>query len=146
MLSIALKSGTRKSVRPGAYRQIVRPNPVHVLVVDDYTHTREMYAEFLSFVGFRVSAAESAMAAIESARKKKPGAVVMDLALPDMPGWEAARVLRRDARMRNVPIIAVTAYSPENARRVALEAGCNVFLEKPVGPNALADLIKELVA
>jgi CheY-like chemotaxis protein len=130
-------------VRPGAYHQVTKP---HVLVVDDYMHTREMYAEFLEFVGFRVTAAENARSAIEKARRRKPSLVVMDLALPDMPGWKAASILRSDARTKDVPIIAVTAYSETHAREIALESGCNVFLEKPVGPNALADLIKELIA
>jgi CheY-like chemotaxis protein len=71
---------------------------------------------------------------------------VLDLSLPDMPGWEAASILRRDARTRDVAIIAVTAYPEMQVRKFALDAGCDVFLEKPVAPNALADLVKELIA
>jgi CheY-like chemotaxis protein len=139
------KSGTRTSIRPGAYQHTPRRERPHVLVVDDYVHTREMYAEFLSFIGFRVTSAANARAAIASARRATPSLVVMDLSLPDMAGWQAAKILRNDRRTCAVPIIAVTAYSRTHARDVALRSGCNVFLEKPIGPNALADEISALL-
>jgi CheY-like chemotaxis protein len=139
------KSGIRRSERPGAYRQTNEGDPALVLVVDDYMHTREMYAEFLAFVGFRVASAWNAGLAIRAARLARPALVVMDLALPDMTGCEAASILRRDARTKNVPIIAVTAYSKTHMRDVALRSGCDVFLEKPIAPNALVDEIRALL-
>ncbi|HEY8074401.1 MAG TPA: response regulator [Labilithrix sp.] len=117
----------------------------HVLVVEDYEHTREMYTEFLQFFGFDVSAAEDARAGLAHAFAKKPSLVVLDLALPDMPGWQAATLLRLDPRTRDVPIIAMTAYPASHARDVALSAGCDAFLEKPIGPNALAELIQKML-
>jgi CheY-like chemotaxis protein len=140
------RSGTRRAVRAGTYRQgrSLHDDGPLVLVVDDYDHTREMYAEFLSFVGFRVAEAATAEAALDLARRLRPSAVVMDLALPGMSGWEAAACLRRDVR-RRLPIIAVTASCDPSFRAAALGAGCDAFMQKPVGPNALADAIGDLL-
>lgn len=144
-----MPSGVRPSVRPGS-----SPGSSHrergpgalVLVVDDYAHTREMYAEFLSFVGFRVASAETGALALRAARRRRPSLVVMDLALPDMTGWQAASFLRREAITKDVPIIAVTAYPETHAREVAMRAGCDLFLEKPVTPNDLVEAIRRLLA
>lgn len=141
------KSGTRRAVRAGTHRQgrsLHEDGPL-VLVVDDYDHTREMYAEFLSFVGFRVAEAATAEAALALAARVRPAAVVMDLALPGMSGWEAAAHLRRDMRRRRLPIIAVTASCDPAVRAAALDAGCDAFMQKPVGPNALADALGDLL-
>lgn len=140
-----VKSGVRKMLRPGAYRHVANRASDLVLIVDDYDHTREMYAEFLEFSGFRVAEAGTGGFAIRTAQERLPALVVMDLSLPDMPGWEAAKVLRRDARTMDIAIIAVTAFSRTHARDVALRAGCDVFLEKPIPPNALADQIAGLL-
>jgi CheY-like chemotaxis protein len=127
-------------------RGAVTAPPALVLVVDDYDHTREMYSEFLEFVGFRVASAENGEVAIARARATRPSLVVMDLALPGITGWQAARIIRRDARTKDVPVIAVTAYPETHARELALRAGCSMFLEKPIAPNALVDRIHELLA
>lgn len=134
-------------MRAGAYRQTrsLHDDGPLVLVVDDYDHTREMYAEFLAFVGFRVAEAATAEAALELATRIRPSAVVMDLALPGMSGWEAAARLRRDARRRRLPIIAVTASCDPSVKDAALGAGCDAFMQKPVGPNALADALGDLL-
>jgi CheY-like chemotaxis protein len=140
-----VKSGIQRASRPGAYRHVARRDPELVLIVDDYDHTREMYAEFLEFAGFRVAEAGTGDFAIRTVRERHPSLVVMDLSLPDMTGWQAANILRHDARTMDIPIIALTAYTRTHARDVALRAGCDVFLEKPIPPNALADQISGLL-
>jgi two-component system cell cycle response regulator DivK len=140
-----MKSGLRKAQRPGAYRQVATHERELVLIVEDYDETREMYAEFLEFAGFRVAEAGTGDFALETVHKRHPSLVVMDLSLPDMSGCEAASRIRQDARTMDIPIIALTAYSRHEAADVALRAGCDVFLEKPLAPNDLADQINSLL-
>jgi two-component system, cell cycle response regulator DivK len=115
-----------------------------VLVVDDHEHTREMYAEFLAFVGFRVASAGTGEIALERARRLAPAVVVMDYSLPGLDGWEAARRLRRDARTRSTAILGITAAG-DSERARALASGCDGFMEKPVAPNVLADEVGRLL-
>lgn len=140
-----MKSGIRKKTRPGAYRHVASREPALVLIVDDYDDTREMYAEFLEFAGFRIAEAGTGGHAIKTVHERRPALVVMDLSLPDMSGSHAARILRHDARTMDIPIIAVTAYASGDARDIALRAGCDLFLEKPVAPNDLTERIERLL-
>ena len=140
-----MTSGIRKRTRPGAYRHVNRREAALVLIVDDYDDTREMYAEFLEFAGFRIAEAGTGGHAIKTVHERRPALVVMDLSLPDMSGSHAASILRRDARTMDIPIIAVTAYATGDARDIALRAGCDLFLEKPVAPNELAEQIQRLL-
>lgn len=140
-----MTSGIRRAQRPGTYRQVANRDPALVLLVEDYDETREMYAEFLEFVGFRVAEAGTGDYAIKTVHERHPSLVVMDLSLPDMNGCQAASALRADARTMDIPIIALTAHGRHEARDMALRAGCDVFLEKPLGPNELADQIASLL-
>ncbi len=140
-----MKSGIRKTTRPGAYRYVAGREPALVLIVDDYDDTRAMYAEFLEFAGFRIAEAGTGGHAITTVHERKPALVVMDLSLPDMSGSHATRILRRDVRTMDIPIIAVTAYASSDARDIALSAGCDLFLEKPVAPNELTERIERLL-
>ena len=65
-----------------------------VLVVDDFDDAREMYAEYLEFVGFQVDVARNGLEAVEKAQGTPPDIILMDLSLPVMDGWEATRRLK----------------------------------------------------
>ena len=117
-----------------------------VLIVDDFSDNREMYAEYLRVVGFRVDEAANGREALEKAMAAPPDAVVMDLSLPEVDGWEATRRLKSDPRTRHVPVIAVTGHALAGHSRSALEAGCDAFVTKPCLPEDLAAHVRKLLA
>jgi CheY-like chemotaxis protein len=112
--------------------------PPLVLLVEDDRDTREMYCEFLSQSGLRVTEAPSGRRALESAREQRPDVVVTDIAMPGMDGLELSRRLRSSAPTRDVPIIAVSGNASERAR----EAGADIVLEKPCTPDYLLHVIE----
>lgn len=112
-----------------------------VLLVEDDRDTREMYSEYLSYSGLRVTEAPSGRSALERVREQTPDIVVTDLAMPGMDGLELSRRLRAEPPTRDVPIIAVTGNPTERAR----EAGCDVMLEKPCTPDALLKVIEHVL-
>lgn len=112
-----------------------------VLLVEDDRDTREMYSEFLSHRGLRVTEAPSARSALESAQTQRPDVIVTDLAMPGMDGLELSRRLRSAEPTRNVPIIAVSGNASERAR----EAGADVVLEKPCMPEQLLHVIRDVL-
>jgi two-component system cell cycle response regulator DivK len=116
-----------------------------VLVVDDFEDNRQMYAEFLRFVGFEVSEAGNGTEALERAFAATPDLVVMDLSLPGLDGWEATRRLKADTRTKHVPVIALTGHALAGHSKGALEAGCDAFLTKPCLPERLAEEIRRLL-
>jgi CheY-like chemotaxis protein len=120
--------------------------PVSVLVVDDFADNRQMYAEYLAFVGYRVAEAENGQEAVDKAMEMRPDVIVMDLSLPGMDGWEATRRLKGDARTRHIPVIALTGHALAGHSKGALEAGCDAFVTKPCLPEDLVAHIRRALA
>lgn len=116
-----------------------------VLVVDDFADNREMYAEFLSFSGFRVIEASNGREAVEQALARLPDVIVMDLSLPVMDGWEATRRLKGNERTRNIPVIALSGHSP-SSHSGPEDAGCDAYLTKPCLPDQLVSELRRLLA
>jgi CheY-like chemotaxis protein len=108
-----------------------------VLVVDDYQDAREMYAEYLSFSGFRVAEASNGLEAVEKAFLLQPDVILMDLSLPGMDGWAATRQLKTDERTRRIPVVALTGHALAGASDGARQAGCDAFVTKPCLPDEL---------
>ena len=113
----------------------------HVLLVEDDRDTREMYSEYLSYSGLIITAASTGRRALESVSHHCPDVVVTDIAMPDMDGLELSRRLRAQAPTRDVPIIAVSGQASDRAR----EAGADVVLEKPCGPDKLLHVIEDVL-
>ncbi len=104
-----------------------------------------MYAEYLSYSGYRVEQACNGEEAVELTRRLHPDVVVMDLSLPVMDGWEATRRLKSDDSTRHIPVIALTGHALAGHSRGAREAGCDAFLSKPCLPEKLVAKVEELV-
>ena len=117
-----------------------------VLVVDDFQDNREMYAEYLSYSGFRVIEASNGKEAVEQAIGKLPDLIVMDLSLPVMDGWEATRLLKKDARTQAIPVLALTGHALAGHSKGAKDAGCDAFLAKPCLPELLLAEIRRMLA
>jgi len=106
-----------------------------VLVVDDYNDAREMYAESLLVHGFRVAEAANGVEAVAKARALSPDAILMDLSLPGIDGWEATRQLKADAATCRIPVVAITGHAPAHAADRARAAGRDRLLIKPALPD-----------
>jgi CheY-like chemotaxis protein len=112
-----------------------------VLIVDDNRDTREMLMEYLSNCGFIVDTAADGFEAIDSAVHFHPSAILMDLMMPRMDGWEATCHLKADARTRDIPIIVMTANVQPDGRQVARAAGCVGLISKPCNLEHLTEVL-----
>jgi two-component system, cell cycle response regulator DivK len=120
--------------------------PPLVLVVDDYADSRDVYAEYLKYAGFRVAEAANGQEALDKVGELLPDVVIMDLSLPIMDGWEATRRLRRDPETRGIPIIALTGHVLAGHSNRAKEAGCDAYLAKPCLPEELLEEVKSMLS
>lgn len=121
-----------------------REHPL-VLVVEDYQDAREMYAAYLQFSGFEVAEAANGVDAVAKTRELLPDIVLMDLALPQMDGWEATRRLKGDPATSHIPIVALTGHALAGHAEGAKQAGCDAFVTKPCLPDALVAEIRRLL-
>ena len=120
------------------------PSPL-VLVVDDYQDAREMYAEYLTFSGFRVAEAANGVDAVRLATELSPDIILMDLSLPGMDGWEATRRIKLDERTKHIPVIALTGHALPGVSTSAKDAGCDAFIIKPCLPDAVVGEVRRLL-
>lgn len=111
-----------------------------ILVVDDNVDSAETMAEILKLWGHEVQTAHDGLGALEAARAHQPDAVLLDLGLPVMDGYETARRLREEGLVRL--LVAVTGFGAAEDRRRTAEAGFDTHLTKPVSPEALRRVLR----
>ena len=110
-----------------------------ILLVEDHEDNRNIYRTILEHYGYEVVLASDGQSGIRLAREAQPDLVLMDLSIPVVDGWEATRVLKRDASTRGIPVIALSAHALEEDRARAREAGCDGYLAKPVEPRKVLE-------
>ena len=120
-------------------------NPLVLIVEDDFS-TRMLYREYLQHDGFRTIDAHNGYQALEKARALRPNAVLTDLAVPGMDGFEFCRALQESPVTRSIPILAVTGHSEylEQPDRFA-QAGIAHVLIKPCAPDVIAFELRRLL-
>ncbi len=117
-----------------------------MLVIEDTTDLRDLFASELASDGFLVIDAPDGETGIDKARCFVPDGIVLDLMLPGITGFDVARILRDDERTGNAAIVAVTALASQRHHAMALSAGCDACLSKPVlGATIVAELMLLLV-
>jgi two-component system cell cycle response regulator DivK len=115
-----------------------------ILLVEDNELNRDMLSRRLQRRGFEVIVAVDGGAGVAAAGRDAPDLILMDMSLPVLDGWEAARMLKADAGTRGIPIIALTAHVLSGDRERALEAGCDDYEVKPIEFERLLQKIATL--
>ena len=116
-----------------------------ILIVEDDTDNKDLVTRFLKREGHSVLFAEDGEAGVSAAMAYLPSLIVMDLGLPGMDGWEAARRIRSTPETAHIPIVALTASTLSESVFKAREAGIDAYETKPVAYLRLMKKIEELV-
>ena len=114
-----------------------------VLVVDDNVDSAESLALWLRLVGHEVRLVHEGLAALEEARVFRPEIVVLDIGLPDIDGYQVAELLRQEAGLEGMLLIALTGYGQDEDRQRCYDAGFDEHLIKPVDPASLEALLSD---
>ena len=120
-------------------------NAKQILVVDDDPDCRAIYAKLLAFAGYGVLEADNGEAGVQRAQESLPSLILMDLRLPVLDGWSAAKQLKQDQATAPIPIIAFTAQVVPGDDTRAQDAGFAHYFAKPVEPNAVLRDIRERI-
>ncbi len=115
-----------------------------VLVVEDDPDAAEALVMLLEVLGHRARRVQDGATALDVAREKGPDVMLVDIGLPGMDGYEVARRVRREPRLRDLVLVALSGYGREEDKQRAMAAGFDHHLTKPVEPEALDRLVTML--
>ncbi len=114
-----------------------------ILLAEDQLINQQIAEAFLQNAGFAVTIANNGKEAVELIKRQQFEAVLMDLKMPDMDGYQATQMIRADSRFNDLPIIAMTAHVLTDEKEKCLQFGMNDFVTKPIDENKLnSTLIK----
>ena len=117
-----------------------------VLVVDDHADSRELTATVLQEIGIAVAEAATGEAAMQRARAlPQPHLILIDLGLPDCHGTDVVRAMKNDAATAAIPMIALSASVMTADKENAAAAGCIGFVEKPVMPDEIVRIVRQVL-
>lgn len=117
-----------------------------IMVVDDSLTVRKITSRLLEREGFQVVTAKDGVDALEQLVDMKPDVMLLDIEMPRMDGFDLARNVRADARLRDIPIIMITSRMADKHRNYAMEIGVNHYLGKPYQEEQLLELIAGFIA
>ena len=117
-----------------------------ILVVDDNPLNIKLVADVLGSEGFAVDRAQDAEHARAILKRSVPDLILMDIALPGMDGLTLTRLLKADARLGHVPIVALTASAMKGDEQKALAAGCAGYITKPIDTRDFARQVRTFLS
>ena len=116
-----------------------------ILYVEDNEDNVYMLTRRLERAGYEVVVASDGERGVAVAHAERPDLILMDLSLPVLDGWEAARRLKNSEETRAIPVIALSAHAMPGDREKALEAGCDDYDPKPISMPSLLAKIRALL-
>tara|TARA_B100001146_G_scaffold126204_1_gene110837 strand:+ start:701 stop:1063 length:363 start_codon:yes stop_codon:yes gene_type:complete len=115
-----------------------------ILLIEDNELNLDMLSRRLERKGFTIISATDGVTGIEKASKENPELIIMDLSLPILNGWDAAKKLKGEIATKSIPIIALTAHAMKGDKQKALNAGCDEYDTKPVDFDRLLGKIDKV--
>lgn len=116
-----------------------------ILIIEDHADMRELLAWQIELMGFTPISAKQGREGVEKALAEMPQLIIMDIMMPGMDGWEAARQIRAHAQTKDIPILAATALFRDSDLKNCMEAGCNGYIVKPFTFQELQAKVRELI-
>lgn len=112
-----------------------------VLIVEDNELNMKLFHDLLEIHGINTIQTRDGHEVMDIAREKKPDLILMDIQLPGINGYEITKMMKKDEELKNIPIIAVTAFAMKGDEEKAREHGCEGYISKPI---SLVDFVSDV--
>ena len=116
-----------------------------ILIVEDNVDTYELVRFILEKNGFETFLAGNGREGVHAATAQHPDLIIMDLSMPEMDGWTATSLIKKDPQLSSIPLIALTAHALPGDRQRAMDAGCDEYITKPMDLGELLVTVKNWV-
>jgi len=117
-----------------------------ILIAEDEPDIRELVAFTLRFAGHEVVAGANGEEAVQLASQEMPDLILMDVRMPRMTGYDACRVMKADPRIKDIPVVFLSAKGQDTEIQTGLEAGAEEYLLKPFAPDQLTERVNAILA
>jgi len=123
----------------------VRQMTKTVLIVEDNELNMKLFHDLLDAHGYRTLQTRSGIDALGLARKHRPDLILMDIQLPEVSGLEVTKWLKDDEELRDIPVIAVTAFAMKGDEERIRQGGCEAYISKPISIAAFLDTVRRFL-
>lgn len=103
-----------------------------ILIIEDNQDNYQLVRFLLEHAGYEVAAAFDGVSGMKAAKEESPDLILLDLAIPEMDGWELAKKLKALELTQDIPLVALTAHTSKSDLRRAMAAGCDGYIAKPI--------------
>jgi two-component system cell cycle response regulator DivK len=113
-----------------------------VLIVEDNELNMKLFNDLLEAHGYRTVQTRNGMEAVGLARDHRPDLILMDIQLPEVSGLQVTQWLKEDAELRDIPVIAVTAFAMKGDEEKIRQGGCEAYLSKPISVAKFLETVR----
>ena len=128
-------------------RRVPEPRPTvrSVLIVEDNELNMKLFNDLLVAHGYKTIQTRNGFDALELARRHRPDLILMDIQLPEVSGLEVTRWLKDDDSLREIPIVAVTAFAMKGDEERIRSGGCEAYISKPISVMAFLETVRKFI-
>ena len=116
-----------------------------ILIVEDNDLNLKLFRDLLTAHGYETIETKEGLEAINLTREKHPHLILMDIQLPEISGLDVTRRLKAEDNLRNIPIIAVTAFAMKDDEEKILAAGCQAYISKPISIGPFLNTVRRFL-
>jgi two-component system cell cycle response regulator DivK len=116
-----------------------------VLIVEDNELNMKLFHDLLDAHGYRTLQTRNGMDALRLARDQRPDLILMDIQLPEVSGLEVTKWLKEDDELRQIPVVAVTAFAMKGDEERIRQGGCEAYISKPISVGTLIDTVRRFI-
>lgn len=116
-----------------------------VLIVEDNELNMKLFHDLLDAYGYQTIQTRNGLDALSLAREHRPNLILMDIQLPEVSGLEVTRWLKEDAELRDIPVVAVTAFAMKGDEERIRSGGCEAYVSKPISVTVFLDTVRRFI-
>jgi two-component system, cell cycle response regulator DivK len=116
--------------------------PRTVLIVEDNELNMKLFHDLLDAHGYQTLQTRSGIEALKIARERRPDLILMDIQLPEVSGLEVTRWLKDDEELREIPVVAVTAFAMKGDEQRIRQGGCEAYISKPISIGTFLETVR----
>ena len=117
--------------------------PKRVLIVEDNELNMKLFSDLLDAHGYETFQTREGLKAIEMAKEHQPDLILMDIQLPEVSGLEVTKWIKDDASLRDIPIVAVTAFAMKGDEKRIRDGGCEAYISKPITVSSFLATVRQ---